>query len=133
MKKGLLIAILLATVLFTGCSKKDSPETAAKEFISSFMTGDVDAFNKYATDSTKGVFILAMSMKCSQEKLQNDMSECLKEVGNDLKNVEVKNVQKINDNEAVVTLKETFQNGKITNEKISVVKTKDGWKVNLKK
>jgi len=133
MKKGFLAIIFLAVLIFTGCSKKDSPETAAKEFISSFISGDSDAFNKYATDATKGVFILAMSMKCPQDKLKNDMSECLKEIGKNLKSVEVQKVQKINDNEAMVTLKETHANGKISNEQIPVIKTKDGWKVNIKK
>ncbi|ACM92516.1 putative lipoprotein [Nautilia profundicola AmH] len=133
MKKGILFIIFITLFTLTGCSKKDSPETAAKEFISSFMTGDVESFNKYATDSTKGIFVLAMSMKCNQDKLQNNMAECLKEVGSNLKSVEVKNVKQINENEAVVTLKETYANGKISHENIPVIKTKDGWKVNIKK
>jgi len=133
MKKGLLAVLVAFVLLFTGCSKKDSPKTAAKEFISSFITGDADAFKKYGTDSTQGVFILAMAMKCNKDDMKNHLGNCLKKMGSNLKSVEVVNVKKLNDNEAVVTLKETQTNGKVTNEQIPVIKTKDGWKVNIHK
>ncbi|AZV45885.1 hypothetical protein C3L23_00960 [Nautilia sp. PV-1] len=132
MKKGLLAVLFTAVLIFTGCSKKNSPETAAKEFISSFINGDTNAFKQYSTDSTKELFTLAMAMKCSQEEMNNDMPKCLKKIGENLKSVEVVGVKK-NGKEALVTLKETLANGKVTNESIPVVETKDGWKVNIKK
>jgi len=133
MKKGLLAVLVTFVLIFTGCSKKDSPETAAKEFMSSFITGDADAFKKYGTDTTQGVFILAMAMKCNKNDMKNHLGECLKKIGSNLKSVEVVKVKKLSDTEAVVTLKETLTNGKVTNDKVPVIKTKDGWKVNIHK
>ena len=133
MKKGLLAVLVTFVLIFTGCSKKDSPETAAKEFMSSFITGDADAFKKYGTDTTQGVFILAMAMKCNKNDMKNHLGDCLKKIGSNLKSVEVVKVKKLSDTEAVVTLKETQKSGKVTNDKVPVIKTKDGWKVNIHK
>ena len=133
MKKGLLVFIIATLFVFTGCSKKDTPEYAAKAFIESFMTGNVEDFKKYATDNTKTVFTFALAMKCSKQDLENNTAKCLKEIGKNIKNIEVVKTEKLSDDKAIVTLKEEYTNGKSKNEKFYVVKTKDGWKVDIKK
>jgi len=133
MKKWGIIAALMTAMLFLGCNKKEPPETVAKAFVSSFITGDMNSFDKYATDSTKGVYIFAMSIKCDQDTLQNHISSCLKKLGSDLSSVEVEKVSKISDSEVLVTLKELLKDGKTRNIEVPVIKTKSGWKVNIKK
>ena len=132
MKKQFL-SVFLVILIFIGCSKKDSPATAAKEFVSSLINGDVKTFNKYATNNTKSLFMLALRMECSENDVKNNMSECLKEMYSSVKSVEVVSVKKINNNKALVVLKETLIDGKIKNGEIPVIKTKDGWKVNIQK
>jgi hypothetical protein len=135
MKKGILALIFTTFIMFsaTGCGKKDSPETAAVEFINSLKNGDTDAFKKYSTPNTQAMFALMMATKCSKEDMNNNTGKCLKLIGEDIKDVKVVKVTKNGDNKAVVSIKETLNDGQVKNGEIPVIKTKDGWKVYIKK
>jgi len=135
MKKGILSLIFAGLIMFsaTGCGKKDSPKTAAVEFMNSFVTGDVDSFKKYSTQDTQALFALMMATKCSKEDMKNNPGKCLKLIGANIKNIEVVKVDKNGENNALVTLKETLKNGETKTTQMPVTKTKDGWKVYIKK
>jgi rRNA-processing protein FCF1 len=133
MKKTLLFIMLAFSITFSGCSKKDTPENAANEFMNSFVNGDFEAFKKYSTPQTQTMFALAMAMKCDKNTMENNPGKCLQEIANNDKKFEIISVKKTDGTNAVVTLKEYLKSGQTKEVKVPVVKTEDGWKVNVKK
>lgn len=123
--KTSLIA-LISTVLLNGCGSS-GPKDVTETFVKALQSGDLKTIEKNSTPDTFALINMSLAMQCGNKVISSCMEEkSKKEVIKDYELISE------SENNAVVNVK-TEINGNIHATKYDLVKTENGWKVNLRK
>ncbi|MDD3009146.1 MAG: DUF4878 domain-containing protein [Arcobacter sp.] len=123
-KNGILIS--LAALLLTACGSSN-PKDVTESFVNALQSGDLKVLQELSTPTTFSLINMSLSMQCGEK----DIPSCAKEMS---KNEVVKDYVAVSqtETEAVVNVK-IEKNGNLKNSRYDLIKTENGWKVNLKK
>lgn len=131
----MMIASFLSLSILTGCTS-NSPKGAAEGYLNAIKDGNIENFNKYATDSTRSLISFSLSVNvCKGLNLKDDnqLSECFKKAFSEytkFKAVDVEDKSKLN---AVVTVDMYKKDASVEQGTVNVEKIGEQWKVNMKK
>lgn len=120
------LAGLLSAILLSGCFSS-GPKGAVESFVEALQVGDLKTVEKNSTPETFALINMSLAMQCGNKAI----GPCMEEKS---KNEVIKAYEIISESEtsAVVSVK-TEKDGNISTLKYDVLKTENGWKVNLKK
>lgn len=123
--KNSLLA-LACTLFLTACGSS-GPEDVTKTFVDALRSGDMKTIEKYSTPTTFSLVGMSIAMSCGN--IEN--TSCIKNLS---KNETIKEFKLISETEsqALVNVK-IEKNGKLKNSRYNLIKTEDGWKIDLRK
>lgn len=117
---------LASAILLSGCFSS-GPKDVVENFVEALKSGDLKTIEKNSTPETFALINMSLSMQCGNKVISTCMAE-------KSKNEVIKGYELLSESEttAVVNVKSEI-NGKINTVKYNVIKTENGWKVNLRK